>query len=177
MSRYDTPSTVAEAYDLQVSDDLANCPIYLGALTRLSHVLVPGHETLQIKVATEKSLDRYTISASQPVLRTPLTTDDLDSAYEKIGLGRNEVEAIAVPREDIPIDYILSQHREAMNKVFDSTSRAELSRALLLIGQERNNEQLMELGRSGEAFLSLDDAYKEFGLSRDSNIDDELLIL
>lgn len=109
------------------------------------------------------------------MLADPL--DDLDHAYEKIGLGRAEVEAIAVPREEIPIDYILSQHREAMNKVFDSTSRSDLGRALLLIGKERNNEQLMELGRAGEAFISLDDAYKEFGLSRDSNIDDELLIL
>lgn len=64
-----------------------------------------------------------------------------------------------------------------MSKVFDSTSRSELSRALFLIGKERNNEQLMDLGRSGEAFISLEDAYKEFGLSRDNNIDDELLIL
>lgn len=64
-----------------------------------------------------------------------------------------------------------------MNKVFDSTSRSELSRALTLIGKERKNEQLIQLGQSGEAFISLDDAYKEFGLSRDSNIDDELLVL
>lgn len=63
VSRFDTPSTVETAYDLQISDDHANCSIYLGALIRLSHVLVPGHETLQIKVATEKSLDRYTIGA------------------------------------------------------------------------------------------------------------------
>lgn len=62
VSRFDTPSTIEEAYDLQVSDDLANCPVYLGALTKLSHVFVPGREVLQIKAATEKSLDRYTIS-------------------------------------------------------------------------------------------------------------------
>lgn len=61
VSRFDTPTTIEEAYDLQVSEDFANCPIYLAALTRLSHVLVAGHEILQIKVATEKSLDRYTI--------------------------------------------------------------------------------------------------------------------
>lgn len=60
-SRYDTPMTIEEAYDLQVSDDFANCSTYLGALTQLSHVFVAGHETLQIKVATEKSIDRYTI--------------------------------------------------------------------------------------------------------------------
>lgn len=65
VSRFDTPFTIEMAYDLQISDDLANCPIYLGALTHLSHVLVPGHEALQIKVATEKSLDRYTIGASE----------------------------------------------------------------------------------------------------------------
>lgn len=63
-SKYDTPSTIEDAYDLQISEDYANCPIYLSALTCLSHVLVPGHEVLQIKVATEKSLDRYTTGGS-----------------------------------------------------------------------------------------------------------------
>lgn len=72
VSRFDTPATIEEAYVLQSSEDYENCPLYLAALTRLSNFLVPGHELLQIKAATEKSLGRYTSGTAFGCLSTDM---------------------------------------------------------------------------------------------------------
>lgn len=80
--------------------------------------------------------------------------------------------------EDLPADYILTMHCQAMDRASEGTgTRSDISHALYLIGKERHDEYMMELGRTGASHLSLDQAYKEFNLSRDSEIDNEMLIL
>lgn len=57
----DSATTIEKAYELQISDDYQKMPRYLSALEKLSSAHVPGRDALQLKVATERSLDRYTI--------------------------------------------------------------------------------------------------------------------
>lgn len=67
------PDTVAEAYELQISEDWVNMPQYLGALESLQGAPVKGVDALQLKVATERSLDRYTAGGC-PLCQDILTT-------------------------------------------------------------------------------------------------------
>ena len=57
----DTAWTMEMAYDLQIACDSLSLPKYLGALQALSTAPIAGNESMQMKVATERSLDRYTI--------------------------------------------------------------------------------------------------------------------
>lgn len=69
-------------------------------------------------------------------------------------------------------------HCEAMESAKDKPAEAQdISRGLYLIGKERNDEYMMELGRTGASHLSLDQAYREFNIPRDMEIDNEMLIL
>ncbi|KAL1413629.1 ubiquitin-specific protease ubp2 [Vanrija albida] len=162
-SIHDVPSTIEDAYDLQVSDDAENTPQYLGALERISKSQLFGSDTLQIRVATERSMDRY-------------TDDEVDEAYSLIGCTPEHVSTIMVEREEMPVEHLLDLHRSAMSSASDS-KRAEISRALFIIGKDRRNDMMVELGKSGGSYLSLDQAYREFNLSRDTPIDDEMLIM
>ena len=57
----DTPETITTAYDLQVACDPGQTKLYLSALEAIAEkAQVTGQEALQMKVATERSMDRYT---------------------------------------------------------------------------------------------------------------------
>jgi hypothetical protein len=56
----DTLATIMKAYDLQITADPANTKDYLEALEQISSVPFVGKESLQFRVATERSLNRYT---------------------------------------------------------------------------------------------------------------------
>lgn len=60
VTKSDVLATIALAYDLQIAADPINIKDYLEALERLSNVHIVGKENLQMKVAMERSLGRYT---------------------------------------------------------------------------------------------------------------------
>jgi len=60
ISTFDVANTVESAYQLQIGCDTSSLPRYLGALEALARAPMPGKEGLHVKVATERSLDRYT---------------------------------------------------------------------------------------------------------------------
>ena len=60
ITKFDTPATAEKAYNLQVADDAINTKTHLSALESLAEYGIPGKERLQTKVATERSLGRYT---------------------------------------------------------------------------------------------------------------------
>lgn len=82
-----------------------------------------------------------------------------------------------VTRTDLPAEHIYDKHREAMERATDPQSRQEVSDALVIVAKDRGDSVMQKLGKDGGVFLSLDQAYKEFNLTRDSNIDNEMLIL
>jgi ubiquitin carboxyl-terminal hydrolase 25/28 len=159
----DVVDTVSRAYDLQISDDHVNLPKYLGALEKLSNAHVPGVEALQIKVATDRSLDRYTL-------------DDLDNAYARIGITAEHVTELQIDRDDFSNEVVLDYHRRAMDGA-DVAARSEIGRALGIIGKERDDPVMMRLARNGGVYLSLEQAYKEFNITDKAGLDDELLIM
>lgn len=160
----DTVGTIETAYDMQVSCDAQNVATYLGAIEKLAHAPVQASDLLQVKVATERSLDRY-------------TDEDIQHAYSQLGITPEFLSQVMIDLEDFPQDEILKMHRQAVDKALDSTTRSNLSRALTIIGKERRDHLMIQLGKNGVVYLSLEQAYSEFHLSRDAGIDDELLIL
>lgn len=58
----DTAGTVRIAYDLQTACDSEQTPKYLAALEDVSKGIRQGKDDLQVKIITERSLGRYTIS-------------------------------------------------------------------------------------------------------------------
>lgn len=60
VTKYDTAETLEIAYDLQIMFDEHNTSRYLGALERISEAPVVGKSSLELKVAVERSLDKYT---------------------------------------------------------------------------------------------------------------------
>lgn len=59
-TKYDIAETLETAYDLQIMFDERNAPRYLGALEKISEAPVVGKSSLELKVAMERSLDKYT---------------------------------------------------------------------------------------------------------------------
>lgn len=59
-TKYDTAETLETAYDLQIMFNEHNTPRYLGALEKISEAPVVGKSSLELKVAMERSLDKYT---------------------------------------------------------------------------------------------------------------------
>ncbi len=59
-SRYDTLETIMRGYDLQIATDPARSRKYLDALEKISEGPYVGKEAIQMKIATERSLGRYT---------------------------------------------------------------------------------------------------------------------
>jgi len=111
--------------------------------------------------------------------RKPITyhAEELDAAYDRIGVTQQYVTDVLVDREDIPNEVILEMHRKAMDATSNSTARAEISRALTMIGKDRNDPVMIQFGRNGGVYLSLTQAYKEFNTTRESGVDDDLLIM
>lgn len=106
-----------------------------------------------------------------------LTLDDLDRAYARIGLDPDYLESIMVLRHDIPAEHVYERHREAMERATDAQQRQDISNALVLVAKDRGDSTMQALGKEGGTHLTLEQAYKEFNLDRDSNIDNEMLIL
>lgn len=62
VSKVDTVDTIDIAYDFQMSEDHKNAAAYFEALEVLSNTHVPNIDTLRMKVAMQRSLDRFTLS-------------------------------------------------------------------------------------------------------------------
>ncbi|ORX36800.1 hypothetical protein BD324DRAFT_627205 [Kockovaella imperatae] len=161
ITKLDEWQTVEKAYKMQITDDAANVKLYLSALEEVSTVHIIGRDRLQTKVATERSMGRYTIA-------------DLREAYSKIGFTPEYASEITVEPEEAPDSHILELHKKACMAA-TTAERREISQALVLIGRDRDSQELQDLGKSGETFMSLDDAYAALSAPRDS-IDDGLIM-
>ncbi|BEI89970.1 uncharacterized protein CcaverHIS019_0300400 [Cutaneotrichosporon cavernicola] len=164
VSAEDTMDTIDIAYDFQMSENSARSPVYFTALEQLSTVDRPDIDTLRIKVAMERSMDRFSL-------------DDLEKAYARIGLDHAHLEDIMVDRKELPPDYIYDRHRETIQNATDSEQRTQISNALIMIGKDRGDWVMQDLGRAGGTHLSLEQAYREFNVTPDQPIDNEMLIL
>ena len=102
------------------------------------------------------------------------TSADLRDAYTRIGFTHEYAEAITVEPEEAPDHHILELHKTSSQGA-SAFRRRDLSQALLLIGRERESETMQQIGRSGETFLSVDDAYAALSAPKES-IDDGLIM-
>lgn len=175
VSAEDTMETIDAAYDFQMSEDQARSAAYFTALEQLSTVELPDVETLRLKVALERSMDRFTLGEYN--CRPRLTADDLEKAYARIGLDNAHLESIMVDCKELPAEYIYTRHREAIQNATDSEQRKQISDALVMVGKDRSDTAMQNLGRDGGTHLSLDQAYGEFNVAADQPIDNEMLIL
>jgi ubiquitin carboxyl-terminal hydrolase 25/28 len=70
VTKWDVASTVEKAYDLQCGCASTEAPSLLGALQLLSQQPIQGKEALQMKVATERSLGKFTDGQLNSLLNT-----------------------------------------------------------------------------------------------------------
>ncbi|KIR55761.1 ubiquitin carboxyl-terminal hydrolase 25/28 [Cryptococcus gattii Ru294] len=161
-TKYDTAETLETAYDLQIMFDERNTPRYLGALEKISEAPVVGKSSLELKVAMERSLDKY-------------TDDEVLKAYSLIGYTRQHAEDISIPPQGAPDEYILSMHKSAIQASTSSQQRQDLNKALVLIGRERRSEQLKSMGENGQTLVSVQEAYEALSAPRDA-VDDGLIM-
>nr|ODN88380.1 hypothetical protein L203_02993 [Cryptococcus depauperatus CBS 7841] len=165
-SRYDTLGTIEVAYDLQITFDTRNIPKYLGALEKITEVNVFGKSSLEMKVAMEKSMDKYTESACRR---------DVNRAYDLIGYTLSHAKEICVPPQDAPDEYILNMHKNAIQACTSPSQRLEINQALVLIGKERGNDEIKAMGEKGQTVVSVEEAYEALSAPRDA-VDDGLMM-
>ncbi|WVF71581.1 hypothetical protein IAT40_006389 [Kwoniella sp. CBS 6097] len=161
-TKQDRAQTVEIAYGLQIACDTQSTPRYLSALEKIAEAPNFGRESLQMRVATERSLNKYTI-------------DDVQKAYDAIGYTSSHAEMITVHAQEAPEEYILDMHKKAMQAATSPHERSELSRALILIGRERGSEVMKRLGESGQTLMSVEEAYAALSCPMDA-VDDGLLM-
>nr|KIR50274.1 ubiquitin carboxyl-terminal hydrolase 25/28 [Cryptococcus bacillisporus CA1280] len=161
-TKYDTAETLETAYDLQIMFDERNTPRYLGALEKISEAPVVGKSSLELKVAMERSLDKY-------------TDDEVLKAYSLIGYTRQHAEDISIPPQGAPDEYILSMHKSAIQASTSSQQRQDLNKALVLIGRERRSDQLKSMGENRQTLVSVQEAYEALSAPRDA-VDDGLIM-
>ena len=131
-----------------------------------------------MKVATERSLDRYTTGkfpwgmSYRADLPLP---GDIQAAYARVGYTLEQVDLIGVDAAEAPESYILELHKKAVQVSKDATERADIARALVIIGRERNSDVMKRLGSSGKTYLSLDEAFAALSAPKKS-IDDGLIM-
>jgi ubiquitin carboxyl-terminal hydrolase 25/28 len=173
VTKQDIAETIINAYELQVEADPACAKAYFSALFKLQEVSLTGRELIQTKVAVEQSLDRYTDGKctylSGDIM---LMTEDLADAYRLIGY---EADAIGIEPENAPDDFIFKLHKEAQNAATTSDERRLVNKALLVIGKERENALMIRLGKEGQSFVSVEDAYAALGAPREAT--DEGLLM
>lgn len=96
-------------------------------------------------------------------------------AYQLIGYDDAHADKIGVDGVDAPQDYILKMHKEAVQAANSGVQRSDLAEALKLIGKDRDDALMMRLARSGDTFLSVEDAYQALSAPQDC-IDDGLIM-
>ncbi|OCF36740.1 hypothetical protein I316_01336 [Kwoniella heveanensis BCC8398] len=165
-TKQDRAQTIEIAYGLQIACDAQNTPLYLSALEKIAEAPTFGRESLQMRVATERSLNKYTIGE---------LADIVVVAYDAIGYTSSHAEEICVMPHEAPEDYILNMHKKAVQAATSPNERWELSRALLLIGRERKSELMQRLGDSGQTLMSVEEAYAALSCPMDA-VDDGLLM-
>lgn len=55
----DVAPTIVTAYELQLSCDSVNAPLYLGALQSMERAVLPDVDLIALKVATESSMGKF----------------------------------------------------------------------------------------------------------------------
>ena len=99
----------------------------------------------------------------------------MQNAYEKIGYTETYASSIYVEAHEAPDEEILRMHRIAVQSCTTPSDKAEMARALELIGRHRNNSTMRRLGGSGSSLMSLEEAYAALSAPPDS-IDDGLIM-
>jgi len=111
----------------------------------------------------------------QSLEEVSLTKGDVKEAYSLLGYDEALAQSIGVEPEDAPVDFILGLHKKEMAASMSSYQRSLLSKALLVIGKERDDMTMIRLARDNKTFVSVDEAYAAFGAPRECT--DEGLIL
>ncbi|WWC89454.1 uncharacterized protein L201_004378 [Kwoniella dendrophila CBS 6074] len=162
VTKLDRAQTIEIAYGLQISCDSKRTPEYLAALEKVAEAPIAGRESLQMRVATERSLDKY-------------SSDDLEKAYNLIGYTSDYAETLCVLPSEAPDSHIFDLHKKAVQSSSSASERQNLSNALLLIGRERGSDVMKQLGESGQTLMSVQEAYSALNCPEDA-IDDGLLM-
>ncbi|WRT66247.1 uncharacterized protein IL334_003200 [Kwoniella shivajii] len=162
VTKLDRAQTIEIAYGLQISCHTAGTPKYLGALEKVAEAPVFGKENLQMRVATERSLEKY-------------TSDDVDRAYNLIGYTSDYAETLCVLPHEAPDSHILDLHKKAIQAATTSNAKQDIARALIIIGKERNSDIMRQLGETGQTLMSVQEAYSALNCPEDA-IDDGLLM-
>ncbi|WWC61766.1 uncharacterized protein I303_104351 [Kwoniella dejecticola CBS 10117] len=162
VTKTDKAETVEIAYGLQISSDKARSPLYLTALEKVAEAPVYGREMLQMRVATERSLDKY-------------SSDEVDKAYNLIGYTPEYTETLCVLPSEAPDDHILDLHKKAVQSSSTSQEKQDLSKALIILGRERGSELMKTLGENGQTLMSVQEAYSALSCPEDA-VDDGLLM-
>ncbi|WWC70309.1 uncharacterized protein I206_104259 [Kwoniella pini CBS 10737] len=162
VTKVDKAETVEIAYGLQLSSDKKNSPLYLSALEKIAEAPVYGRELLQMRVATERSLDKY-------------SSDDIEKAYSLIGYTPEYTETLCVLPSEAPDDHILDLHKKAVQSTSTSQEKQDLSKALVIIGRERDSDLMKTLGENGQTLMSVQEAYSALSCPEDA-VDDGLLM-
>lgn len=180
VTQLDVAETMERAYELQIACDSVNTKHYLTALEHLSTAPIADKDRLSFKVATERSLDKYTtgqspLCPSSCTVLTRRTSGELNHAYALIGYDAAHVTTLGVEACDAPEYYILDLHKKAVLAADGPDRRAELGRALAIIGTDKGSTHMINLGRSGKTDMSVDDAYSALSAPKES-IDDGLIM-
>ncbi|WVW83772.1 hypothetical protein I302_105793 [Kwoniella bestiolae CBS 10118] len=162
VTKQDRAQTVEIAYGLQISCDPENTPAYLSALEKIAEAPIYGRESLQMRVALERSLDKY-------------TSDDLERAYNAIGYTAEHAEILCTGPEGAPDSHILDLHKAAVQAASTAQEKQDLARALVLIGRARKSDLMKQLGENGQTLMSVQEAYSALNCPEDA-IDDGLLM-
>ncbi|OCF60484.1 hypothetical protein L486_00117 [Kwoniella mangroviensis CBS 10435] len=171
VTKQDRAQTVEIAYGLQISCDAESAPSYLSALEKIAEAPIYGRESLQMRVALERSLDKYIYQLTDPNSHV----DDLERAYHAIGYTAEYAESIFVPCEEAPESHILELHKQAVQSASSAQEKQNLSRALVIIGRHRKSELMKNMGENGETLMTVQDAYSALNCPEDA-IDDGLLM-
>ncbi|ODO08058.1 hypothetical protein I350_03641 [Cryptococcus amylolentus CBS 6273] len=161
-TRFDTVDTLELAYDLQIAFDEVNTPKYLGALETISEGPIYGKDSAQLKVAMEKSMDKF-------------TENDLLRAYSLIGYTTDHAETICVAPHEAPNDYILDMHKKAIRACTSPSARQDVNDALAKIGKARESFMLQCMAEKGQTTVSVQEAYEALSAPRDA-VDDGLIM-
>ncbi|WVQ72603.1 hypothetical protein IAR50_002161 [Cryptococcus sp. DSM 104548] len=161
-TKFDTVDTLELAYDLQIAFDETNTPKYLGALETISEGPVYGKESAQLKVAMEKSMDKF-------------TENDLLRAYSLIGYTSEHAETICVAPHEAPDEYILDMHKTAIQACTSPSARQDVNKALAKIGKARESTMMQDMAEKGQTTVSVQEAYEALSAPRDA-VDDGLIM-
>ncbi|WVQ82427.1 hypothetical protein IAT38_004555 [Cryptococcus sp. DSM 104549] len=162
MAKSDASTTIELAYDLQIACDWLYAHKYLSALIRLSEGPLQGKANLQMKAAMEQSMGK-------------LLQHEVDNAYNLIGFTAEYADLVCITAEEAPASQILKMHKEAIDKASSASERSALSKALVVIGKQRRDQEMIKMGETETAMMSVKEAYEALSAPMDA-VDEGVLM-